>query len=81
MPSLGVRLATERSTRSVANPTRRDGVEFWQLADRAQLRGTTVPFALSDTNAALAQLRREKRNRAAVLVPAQIGIRESCVMS
>ncbi|MDX1965834.1 MAG: zinc-dependent alcohol dehydrogenase family protein [Planctomycetaceae bacterium] len=75
------RLLGERVIRSVANLTRRDGVEFWQLADRAQLRGTTVPFALSDTNAALAQLRREKRNRAAVLVPAQIGIRESCVMS
>lgn len=59
----------ERVIRSVANLTRRDGVEFLQLAAKAPIRASIIPFALSDANVALTQLREGKLNGAAVLVP------------
>jgi propanol-preferring alcohol dehydrogenase len=59
----------ERVVRSVANLTRRDGEEFLEVAQRIPVRATTVPFALSDANEALARLREGSIEGAAVLVP------------
>jgi propanol-preferring alcohol dehydrogenase len=59
----------ERVVRSVANLTRRDGEEFLEVAQRIPVRTTTVPFALSDANEALARLREGSIEGAAVLVP------------
>ena len=59
----------ERSIRSVANLTRRDGLEFLELAPRVPVCTEVVPFALADANEALAQLRRGEFQGAAVLRP------------
>ncbi|MBS1229554.1 MAG: alcohol dehydrogenase [Proteobacteria bacterium] len=59
----------ERSIRSVANLTRRDGLEFLDLAPRVVLRTKVQRFALADANEALAQLRRGEFQGAAVLTP------------
>ena len=59
----------ERTIRSVANLTRRDGDEFLRLAPRVPVRTETVPFPLSEANAALAALRDGRLRGAAVLVP------------
>ncbi|HWE24594.1 MAG TPA: zinc-dependent alcohol dehydrogenase family protein [Myxococcales bacterium] len=59
----------ERSIRSVANLTRRDGEEFLQIAARVPLRVETQRYALADANAALDALRAGKVRGAAVLVP------------
>ncbi len=58
----------ERSLRSVANLTRRDGAEFMALAapDSARPR-TSSRIALADANAALARLRSGAVSGAAVL--------------
>lgn len=58
----------ERSLRSVANLTRRDGEEFLALAPRVPVRTEVVPFPLEGANEALAALRRGKIRGAAVLV-------------
>jgi alcohol dehydrogenase, propanol-preferring len=47
----------ERSVRSVANLTRRDGQEFLELAPRVPVRTEIEPFPLEAANEALAQLR------------------------
>jgi propanol-preferring alcohol dehydrogenase len=47
----------ERSLRSVANLTRRDGQEFLELAPRVPVRTEIEPFPLEAANEALAQLR------------------------
>ena len=57
----------ERSIRSVANLTRRDGLEFLDLAPRIPLRTEVHRFALADANEALQQLRRGAFQGAAVL--------------
>jgi alcohol dehydrogenase, propanol-preferring len=57
----------ERSIRSVANLTRRDGEEFLALAPRVPLRTTVVPYALEDAGAALDDLRHGRIRGAAVL--------------
>jgi len=57
----------ERSVRSVANLTRRDGAEFMALAARIPLTAHVEPFALADANAALARLRSGAVSGAAVL--------------
>ena len=62
------RLWGERSIRSVANLTRRDGVEFLKLAPTIPVRTTTLPFPLSQANEALERLRSGRLNGAAVLV-------------
>ncbi len=58
----------ERSVRSVANLTRRDGEEFLALAPKVPVRTTTEPFDLSQANEALARLREGRITGAAVLV-------------
>ena len=62
-------LGGERSVRSVANLTRRDGQEFFDLAERIPVRTELRHFALADANEALAQLRRGDFQGAAVLRP------------
>jgi len=59
----------ERTVRSVANLTRRDGEEFLALAPEAGVRSETEAFALTSANAALDRLRRGELRGAAVLVP------------
>ena len=59
----------ERSVRSVANLTRRDGEEFLRLAPLAGVRTEVRRYPLAEANAALADLREGRLNGAAVLVP------------
>ena len=58
----------ERSVRSVANLTRRDGHEFLALAPEVPVRTEVVPFALEEANDALGALRGGQIRGAAVLV-------------
>jgi alcohol dehydrogenase, propanol-preferring len=59
----------ERTVRSVANLTRRDGEEFLALAAKAGVRAKTRIYPLERANEALADLREGKFEGAAVLVP------------
>lgn len=59
----------ERSVRSVANLTRRDGEEFLSLAPQAGVRSTVKVYPLEAANEALADLRAGRLTGAAVLVP------------
>lgn len=59
----------ERRIRSVANLTRRDGLEFLPLAAELDIRAETTAFPLERANEALAAAR-TGRGRTAVLVPA-----------
>jgi propanol-preferring alcohol dehydrogenase len=59
----------EREIRSVANLTRRDGVEFLALAPDIGIETTTTPYPLPAANEALADLRSGAFQGAAVLVP------------
>ena len=58
----------ERSVVSVANLTRRDGIEFLALAPRIPIRTEVECFALTEANAALERLRKGQIRGAAVLV-------------
>ena len=58
----------ERSVRSVANLTRRDGQEFLALAPEVPVRTEVVPFTLEEANEALDALRSGYVRGAAVLV-------------
>jgi propanol-preferring alcohol dehydrogenase len=58
----------ERTVRSVANLTRRDGEEFLALAPRVPVRAQVETFALADANEALLRLRTGRIHGAAVLV-------------
>ena len=58
----------ERALRSVANLTRRDGVEFLALAPRVPVRTEVELFPLAEANEALERLRRGAIRGAAVLV-------------
>ncbi len=58
----------ERAVRSVANLTRRDGVEFLDLAPRIPVCTEVEPFPLAKANEALERLRAGKLRGAAVLV-------------
>jgi propanol-preferring alcohol dehydrogenase len=70
LPSMPYRLLwEERQLVSVANLTRRDAVEFLDLAPRAGVRTTTTVYRLEDANEALDDLRRGRLQGAAVLVP------------
>ena len=70
IPSFPYRLLwEERMVRSVANLTRRDGEEFLSIAPKVPVRTSTVAFALTDANIALARLREGQIEGAAVLVP------------
>ncbi len=59
----------ERTVRSVANLTRRDGEAFLALAPTIPVRTTTQTFPLSAANEALLRLRTGQITGAAVLVP------------
>lgn len=63
----------ERCIRSVANLTRRDGMEFLELAARIPIKPEIETFALSDANRALERLRTGALTGAAVLVPRSTG--------
>ena len=63
----------ERTIRSVANLTRRDGEEFLALAPRVPVRTEVEAFSLEQANEALERLRRGLVHGAAVLVP---GVRD-----
>jgi propanol-preferring alcohol dehydrogenase len=58
----------ERTVRSVANLTRRDGEEFLDIATRANIRTEVEAFRLEEANEALARLREGRIRGAAVLV-------------
>ncbi|MEP7049228.1 MAG: zinc-dependent alcohol dehydrogenase family protein [Pseudomonadota bacterium] len=57
----------ERSLRSVANLTRRDGLEFLELAPRVPIHTEVQSYPLSDANRALADLRNGAVSGALVL--------------
>ncbi|KPK75575.1 MAG: hypothetical protein AMJ79_10875 [Phycisphaerae bacterium SM23_30] len=57
----------EKTLRSVANSTRRDGRELMKLAGEIKLETTTQPFPLEKVNQALQLLKAGKINGAAVL--------------
>jgi propanol-preferring alcohol dehydrogenase len=59
----------ERTIRSVANLTRRDGVEFLALAGRIPVQTHVETFALANANDALGRLRSGALTGAAVLLP------------
>jgi propanol-preferring alcohol dehydrogenase len=59
----------ERSLRSVANLTRRDGEEFISLAPRVPVRTQTTEYPLARANEALDDLRGGRVRGTAVLVP------------
>jgi len=59
----------ERTLRSVANLTRRDGEEFLALAARVPVRTRVETFPLAQANEALAKLRGGNVRGALVLVP------------
>jgi alcohol dehydrogenase, propanol-preferring len=59
----------ERVVRSVANLTRRDGIEFMKLAADVPIQTQVEPFPLSQANEALNALRAGRIHGAAVLVP------------
>lgn len=59
----------ERSIRSVANLTRRDGVEFFAMAGKIPVRTQVTTFRLCDANLALERLRAGQLSGAAALLP------------
>jgi len=59
----------ERQLCSVANLTRRDGLEFLPLAAEIPVKTTVHPYPLEQANEALEDLRQGRFNGAAVLVP------------
>ena len=59
----------ERQLVSVANLTRRDGLEFLRLAPQLGVKTTTNLYPLAEANAALADLRSGAFEGAAVLIP------------
>jgi propanol-preferring alcohol dehydrogenase len=59
----------ERTIRSVANLTRRDGTEFLALAGQIPIRTEIETFPLADANDALDRLRAGQLTGAAVLIP------------
>lgn len=65
----------ERSIRSVANLTRRDGEEFFALASGLEIRTETTLFPLAAANEALDQLRYGEMRGAGVLTMASSTIR------
>jgi propanol-preferring alcohol dehydrogenase len=58
----------ERVVQSVANLTRKDGIDFFDLLEKIPVHTETTLFKLSDANEALNQLRAGKIKGAAVLI-------------
>src|SRR6516165_1949873 len=72
MPSFSyVDLWEERVITSVANLTRHDGEEFFEIAPRVPVRTCTETFALEEANTALDQFRTGKLSATAVLTVAE----------
>ncbi len=70
IPSFPYRLLwEERQIASVANLTRKDGIEFLRIAPEVGIVTTTTTYRLDQANDALADLRAGKFDGAAVLVP------------
>jgi propanol-preferring alcohol dehydrogenase len=61
----------ERQLLSVANLTRKDGLEFLRLAPEIGIVTQTTAYPLQQANQALADLRAGRFEGAAVLVPSQ----------
>ncbi len=59
----------ERSVRSVANLTRRDGIDFLAIAEKVGVRTSVKRFDLEDANVALTELRTGQIEGAGVLTP------------
>ena len=66
-----VDLWEERVITSVANLTRHDGEEFFEIAPRVPVRTCTETFALEEANTALDQFRTGKLSATAVLTVAE----------
>jgi len=58
----------ERQIKSVANLTRKDGEEFFDIAPKVPIQTVVETFDLNEANEALEKLRNGKINGAAVLV-------------
>lgn len=58
----------ERTVRSVANLTRQDGLEFFEIAPQVPVQTEVEVFRLAEANEALERLRNGKIQGAAVLV-------------
>jgi propanol-preferring alcohol dehydrogenase len=58
----------ERMIRSVANLTRRDGLEFFEIAPKVPVRTEVETFPLAEANGALERLKKGQIQGAAVLV-------------
>jgi propanol-preferring alcohol dehydrogenase len=70
IPSFAYRLLwEERKLVSVANLTRRDGIDFFAIAGQAGIRTETTAYPLASANEALSDLRAGRLQGAAVLVP------------
>jgi propanol-preferring alcohol dehydrogenase len=70
IPSFPYRILwEERTVRSVANLTRRDAVEFLELAPRVPVKTSVVRYPLAEANRALGDLRAGSLVGAAVLIP------------
>ena len=63
----------ERTIRSVAHLTRKDGLDFLALAPKVPVRTSVERFALADANTALSKLREGGIRGAAVLIPPGMG--------
>jgi len=63
----------ERVIRSVANLTRRDGVEFFEVAPKVPVRTEVQTFPLSDADTVLNKLRHGEIQGAAVMVMGETG--------
>src|SRR5438445_7284007 len=59
----------ERQLRSVSNMTRSDARDFLQIASETQLRPKATAFSLDQANEALAALKSDAIDGAAVLIP------------
>jgi propanol-preferring alcohol dehydrogenase len=64
----------ERSVRSVANLTRKDGEDFFRIVEQIPVHTTTETFPLGEAETALRQLRQGKLKGAAVLQVAVGGL-------
>ncbi|MBU0730381.1 MAG: zinc-dependent alcohol dehydrogenase family protein [Proteobacteria bacterium] len=58
----------ERSIRSVANLTRQDGIDFFEIAQQVPVRTRVEAFPLMEANAAICKLKQGEIKGAAVLV-------------
>ena len=69
IPSFPYRILwQERTIRSVANLTRRDAIEFLEIAPKVPVKTHVRPYPLAEANAALADLREGRLQGAAVLM-------------